>query len=244
MEHRATLEVIAPSVEDAIEKGLAELGMEDHEVDVEVLDEGSSGLFGLGGRQARIRLTVKGAVQAKSNRPAASRAAPKRESEAPLSDEDAKNLIAVSKATVEELLRHMGVRGQVDAHMGERDDQDGPAPVVVEVHGEDLSILIGRRAETLNALQLITRMIVGKEVGHAAHLVIDIEGYRERRAESLRQLAQKMAKQAISTGRRQSLEPMTPAERRIIHMELRESNEVSTESVGDEPKRKVVIIPR
>jgi len=73
--------------------------------------------------------------------------------------------------------------------------------------------------------------------------MVDVEGYRDRRERNLRQLAQRMAKQALTTGRRQSLEPMTPAERRIIHIELRDHNDVSTESTGQDPKRKVVIFP-
>lgn len=235
MEHRATLEMIAPSVEEAIEKALDELAMDRDQVDVEVLDEGGGGLFGLGGRQARVRLTVKG------NR---GQVAPHRERPARVAPQDVDNLMAVSKATVQQLLEHLGVRADVQTRLGESDDRDEVAPVVVDILGDDLSILIGRRAETLNALQLITRMIVGKELGESAHLVIDVAGYRQRREDSLRQLAQRMAKQAVSTGRRQSLEPMTPAERRIIHLELRDSREVTTESTGEEPRRKVVIIPR
>jgi spoIIIJ-associated protein len=238
MEHRATLEIIAPTVPDAIEKGLAELGLEDTQVDVEVLDEGGTGFLGLGGRQARIRLTVKDEAAKKGSprRP--------REAVAPLSATDADNMLSITKATVEELLRHMSVRATVEVTFAQPDEPGQPAPVMVSVEGGDLSFLIGRQAETLNALQLVTRLIVGKEVGQAAHVIIDVAGYRERRAENLRKLAQKMAQQAVSTGRRQTLEPMTPAERRIVHLELRESAEVTTESVGEEPRRKVVIIPR
>ena len=234
MERRATLEVIAPSVDEAIQKGLSELGLAEKQVEIEVLDEGGGGLFGIGGRQARVRLTVRGA----------SKTRPPRERPAPLSPEENENLISITKTTVVELLDHMGVRADVQVRMADSDDVESAPPVLVDINGEDLSILIGRRAETLNALQFITRMIVGKELGHAAHLVFDVAGYRQRREDSLRQLAQRMARQAVSTGRRQSLEPMTPAERRIIHMELRDHSEVSTESVGEEPKRKVVIIPR
>ena len=237
MEHRATLEVIAPSVDEAIDKGLGELGVEESQVEVEVLDEGGGGLFGIGGRQARVRLTMKSAAQA---------AGQPREKREPvvLSSSEAENLISITKATVTELLEHMDVRASVDAQMGEPDDQETSAPVLVDITGGDLSILIGRHAETLNALQLISRLIVGKEVGYAAHIVIDVEGYRKRREEGLRELARKMAKQAVSTGRRQALEPMSPAERRIIHMELRESAQVVTESTGEEPRRKVTIVPR
>lgn len=239
MEHRATLEVIAPSIDEAIEKGLGELGVEKSQVEVEVLDEGGGGFLGLGGRQARVRLTVKNG--------AASGSPPKRrerEAAPALSAADAENLVSIAKTTVQELLEHMDVRAEVSARLGEPDEPGLAAPVMIDINGGDLSFLIGRRAETLNALQLVTRLIVGKEVGQVAHVVIDVGGYRLRREEGLRELAQRMAKQAISSGRRQTLEPMTPAERRIIHIELRDSQEVTTESVGEEPRRKVVIIPR
>lgn len=240
MEHSATLEVIAPTIDEAVQKGLEELGVEVSHVDIEVLDEGGSGFLGLGGRQARVRLTVR-----QDGKTAGSGTTARVRAVAPLlNPADAENLLAIAKATVQALLEHMDVRAEIQARMGEPDEPGLAAPVLIDINGGDLSFLIGRHAETLNALQLVTRLIVGKEVGQPAHIVIDISGYRQRREEGLRQLAQRMAQQAISTGRRQTLEPMTPAERRIIHMELRESQEVTTESTGEEPRRKVVIIPR
>jgi spoIIIJ-associated protein len=113
--------------------------------------------------------------------------------------------------------------------------------VLVDIQGDDLSILIGRRSETLNALQYLASLIVGKEVGHWVSLVIDVQGYRSRRERQLRQLARRMADQAIHTGRRQVLEPMPANERRLIHLELRDHPQVATESIGDEPNRKVTI---
>jgi spoIIIJ-associated protein len=115
--------------------------------------------------------------------------------------------------------------------------------VTVNVNGDDLSILIGRRAETLNALQYITSLIMSKELGRFIPVVVDVEGYRVRRENQLRQLARRVAEQAIKTGRRQILEPMPANERRIIHIELRENPQVTTESVGEEPRRKVTINP-
>lgn len=230
MEHRANLEIIAPTVDEAIQKGLDDLGLDLDKVDIQVLDEGGGGLFGLGGRQARVRLVVKSSGESRLS--------------APTGPVDTDNLLAITKATVQELLSHMDIRADVAVVMGQKEADDDQDPVLVDITGGDLSILIGRHAETLNALQLVSRLIVGKEVGHMAHIVIDVEGYRKRREEGLRQLAQRMAEQALSTGRRQSLEPMTPAERRIIHLTLRESQDVTTESVGEEPRRKVVIIPR
>ncbi|KAA3644966.1 MAG: protein jag [Chloroflexi bacterium] len=238
-EHRATLEKIAPSIEEAIAEGLEELGLTEDQVEIEVLDEGQTGLFGIGNRQARVRIAVK--EEGADDEPQQRRRQPREAS--PL-DDDVDNTLEIARATVAELLERMDINAEVDAHMGEADDDDRhEAPIIVDVNGSDLSILIGRRAETLNALQYITRLIVGKELGRSTHLIVDVEGYRMRRERSLRQMAQKMARQAVRSGRRQSLEPMSPAERRIIHIELRDNADVYTESEGEDPRRKVVIIP-
>ena len=112
------------------------------------------------------------------------------------------------------------------------------------MRGEDLGTLIGRHAETLNAFQYVAALIVGKETQQWVQLVVDVEGYRSRRERQLRQLARRMAEQVIKTGRRASLEPMSSSERRIVHLELRGHPAVMTESTGEEPHRKVVIIPK
>jgi spoIIIJ-associated protein len=261
-EKRTSLEVIAPSVEEAVEKGLDDLGIPPEAVDVEVLDEGSRGLFGLGSRQARVRLTIKSthadapASTAPSappsvkkpestpvqERPAGPAQEPQPRAEAAETEDD--YILTIAQDTVQELLDKMKVRGAtVTAEFGEADDDRSRIPINVNVHGDDLSILIGRRAETLNALQYITSLIVSKELGRFVPIVVDVEGYRVRRENQLRQLARRMAEQALKTGRRQILEPMPANERRIVHIELRENPDVKTESVGEEPRRKVTIIP-
>jgi spoIIIJ-associated protein len=250
---RATIEIIAPTIEEAVEKGLADLGLPQEAVDVEILDAGSRGLFGLGSRQARIRLIVKGAQVAESALASPALEAeedtyPQMEAEpatlpsAPPVDED--DVLRMARETVSDLLDKMKVRAQVIATYGNPDDPKGRIPVQVDVRGDDLNILIGRRSETLNSLQYITNLIVCKELERSVSVVIDVEGYRLRRASQLRQLARRMADQAIKTGRRQALEPMPASERRIIHIELREHEGVTTESVGDDPHRKVTIIPK
>jgi spoIIIJ-associated protein len=126
----------------------------------------------------------------------------------------------------------------------ESSDPKEEAVVLVEIQGDDLSILIGRRSETLNALQYIASLIVGKELGEWVPMIIDVQGYRARRERQLRQIARRMAEQAIHTGKRQILEPMPANERRIIHMELHDHPQVTTESLGEEPNRKVTIFPK
>ena len=253
MNERTTLEKIAPNVEEAIAHGLAELGLGKEAVEVEVLDEGSRGLLGIGGRQARVRLTVKASQPAPAasspEKPANNQAGtPPRPVEAVDATEADfsildDNLLFVSRQTVAELLEKMKVPARIEVHYGEPDEEN-QRPVLVDIHGDDLGVLIGRRAEILNALQYIVNLIVSKQVEHWVQVVVDVEGYRVRRDRQLRQMAVRMADQAIKTGRRQVLEPMTASERRIIHLELRDHPNVTTQSIGEEPARKVTIVPK
>lgn len=253
MNERTTLEKIAPHVEEAIAQGLAELGLGQDAVDVEVLDEGSRGLLGIGSRQARVRLTVKPArsereagVSEKMETPqpgTQSQAVESMEAtEADFSVLD-DNLLFVSRQTVAELLEKMKVPARIEVRYGEPDEEK-QRPVLVDIHGDDLGVLIGRRAEILSALQYIVNLIVSKQVEHWVQVVVDVEGYRARRERQLRQMALRMADQAIKTGRRQVLEPMNASERRVIHIELRDHPHVVTQSIGEEPARKVTIVPK
>jgi spoIIIJ-associated protein len=138
----------------------------------------------------------------------------------------------------------MKINAEVTARYSDEDEYKGRKPILVDIHGDDLSILIGRKAETLNALQYITSLILGKELGRSTPLSVDVEGYRSRRQQQIRQLANRIAEQVIQTDRRQALEPMPANERRIIHIELRDHPEVYTESMGEGDRRKVVIYPK
>ena len=245
MEERPTLEIIAPTVEEAIAQGLEQLGLTADAVSVEVLDAGTKGLFGIGGRQVRVRLTVRGSGEAPVSTPApVSR--PERTA-APASrtsvDESHDAILDLSESVISKLLYNMGLEAQVSAHLDES-DRDERRSILVDVRGSDLSILIGRHAETLNAFQYVASLIVGKQAGQFVQLVVDVEGFRARREKQLRQMAQRMADQALKMGRRVALEPMSAAERRIVHMELQGHPAVMTESTGEEPRRKVTIIPK
>ena len=232
-ENRTSLEIIAPSVEEAIEKGLSELGLSRQAVDVEVLDEGSRGLFRIGSRQARIRLTIIGTQQPENTYlPTETPVEMIEEAEITTTLDSAilSQALEITRLTLEELLEKMGITATVTTSIDKSQDDHGRLSTKADIHGKDLSILIGKNAETLNALQYITSLIVSKELGRAITLRLDVEGYRQRREQQLRQLAQRIADQAIKTGRKQSLEPMPANERRIIHIELREHPQVRTES--------------
>jgi spoIIIJ-associated protein len=249
MNERTTLEKIAPSVEDAIEGGLTELGLTRDMVDVEILDEGSRGLLGIGGRQARVRLTLKEPQAPPVEEPAARAGKPAPEGTVSPETMEAAfrslddNLLFISRQTVVEILEKMKITARVEARYGEPDEEDR-RPVHIDIRGNDLGVLIGRRAEILNAMQYIVNLIVSKQVEYWVQIVIDVEGYRARREKQLRQMAQRMADQAIRTGRRQVLEPMAAVERRIVHLELRNHPKVMTQSIGEEPSRKVTIVPK
>jgi len=238
---KITQEFIAPSVEEAIEQGAKTLGIASDQLEVEVLDQGSKGLFGLGSRQARVRLSLRNGEKQQSEpltkiekKPAVSEVKPENGHKDPV--------LKLSEDVVWELLQKMHITAKVEAKYIDPVDERDQKMVQVEILGKDLSILIGRRSETLNSLQYISSLIIAKEQGEWVPLMIDVQGYRERREHQLKVLARRMAEQVIHTGRRQNLEPMPANERRVIHLELRDHEFVTTESVGEEPNRKVTIV--
>ena len=234
--NRATLEVIAQTVEEAIEKGLNDLGLPRDAVEIDILDEGGKGVLGIGSRQARVRISVLG-------QEGDSEEQEERTEQPSIDSGDKDRTLSLTEEIVSELLEKMNLTATVTARYGEESDRLPFRPILVDVSGNDLSVLIGRRAKTLNALQYITRLILGKELEHGIPLSIDVEGYRERREKQVRQLANRVAEQVADTNRMQALEPMPPNEPRFAHMKLQDNPAVYTESTGDEPNRKVVVYP-
>ena len=276
MAERTTLEIIAPTVEEAIAQGLAQLGLTADAVSVEVLDAGNKGLFGLGKPQVRVRLTVvppagtvvppeetgTSSTETKRVEPelaTESRKEPKRVEPEPQKPERSHEkpvpakevesqpehdpLLDHTEAVVSKMLYLLNLEAQVSAHYGAT-ERDGRRNIHVDIRGKDLSVLIGRRSETLSAFQYVASLIVGKETQQFIQLIVDVEGYRDRREKQLIQMAKRMADQVAKTGRRQTLEPMPSSERRVIHIALRDHPDVKTESTGEEPYRKVMILPK
>lgn len=290
-----SLEYIAANAEEAINKGLNALGVSREEVDIEILDNGSKGFFGIGARQARVRLTVKAdslravmlkdaevqdAAAAETEAQPVGKEAPvpalvkeeRRKSEpkqekhreepkavkqkpaeepnddelpiATSSDVVNEETMKIAANVVRDLMEKMRVKATVTAKIGEAADDIDSRVIMIDIQGDDLSYLIGRHFEVLHSLQYITGLIVGREVGHWVPLVLDVQGYRQRRERQIRQMATRMADQVVKTGRRSSLEPMPATERRIVHLTLRDNNQIMTESIGEEPNRKVVIYPK
>jgi spoIIIJ-associated protein len=238
-DQKTTLEIIAPSVEEAVEKGLDQLGLPKDAVTIEVLDEGQGGFLGIGARQVRVRLALKDLQNEKVKNEAVVVA------DVDDGNEEFEDELEEAKVRSGRIVKELLKRMQIDASVSSRimepeDDKDNPM-VLVEVTGKDLSILIGRKAETLNSLQYITSLMLNQQLGKWMPLLIDVQGYRFRRERQLRQLARRLADQVVATGRKQVLEPMPANERRLIHLELRYHPFVTTESIGEEPNRKTTI---
>jgi spoIIIJ-associated protein len=249
-EMERTVETSGPDVAGAIAAGLEKLQVDRDSVDIEILDEGSRGVFGLGAREASVRLTVKPqpASQSPDIQPIPPAAEPEAvKPEAVKTEPDMPELdeTEIARGALLELLTMMGLEDvQIDVRKAEAAPGERDTPLVFDIHGPDANVLIGRRGETLAALQHIARLIVGQEMASRTNLVVDVEGYKTQREESLRRLAERLAEQAIRTHRRVVLEPMPPNERRIIHLALRNHPQVTTESVGAGDRRKVTIIPK
>ena len=313
-----TYESSAKTIEEAISAGLEKLGVSISDVTIDVLEEGSKGLFGLfGSRQAKVRLTLKEteadplealtaakparsaalakpaapkmeAPKAAPVKPTAPKAeapkaeapkaeapkakpAPRKEAPKPAKTDAPKAEAPKAKPTpkapvqpiekpvvtmipadqvvedsapgralafLRKLTHLMGV--EVSIEVG----TDAEGNVFANMTGDTLGILIGRRGETLDALQYLTSLKVNRGQEGYTRVTLDTENYRAKREEALTRLANRMANRAIKTGRKVSLEPMNPYERRILHSALQANDQVDTHSEGEEPNRHVVITLR
>lgn len=244
-------EFIGRTVEEAIERGLLDLGRKRSEVDIEILERGKpANMLGMGGVDARVLLSFTeeeraqepepvvdeaevprrpDAVRAAADR-AADRAADEAEQAAPLLAED----LATGLDVLKTLLEKMGIDAEVTL--------DGrPGLEGLDVEGAELDALIGRGGESLVALQQIVSAITSKSVGHTVHVPVDVDGYRHRREEQLREIAQRVGGRVRTTGQAVTLEPMLAYERRIVHLALQGQPGIRTESAGMDPNRRVVV---
>ncbi|MFZ5590797.1 MAG: RNA-binding cell elongation regulator Jag/EloR [Bacillota bacterium] len=202
------VEKTAKTVQEAVNLALAELNVSREDVDVEVLEEPSRGIFGLiGTRPARVRVKVKNT--------AASRL----------------------RKLLDDILAAMHLQAEI--FIKEENDC-----LAVSMFGKDLGTLIGRRGETMDALQYLLNLAVNKNQEKRYKIFLDIEGYRKKREETLQKLALKLAEKARQRGRNVVLEPMSSLERRIIHTALQGISDIATYSEGEEPYRKIIIAPK
>jgi len=251
---RESVEVGAKSVDEAIDEALEELGLKRQQVDIEILTAGKPGLFGIGGEQARVRVT---ALEEGTARPMAEpgeedaarpMAKPSIVGEEP-AEIDIKDVaspeVDLASDHLSQLLAFMEIDGKVSVRAPETPgDGLGRASAVLDVEGDDLGLLIGRRGTTLAALQYMINLMVSRDTASRVLISLDIEHYRRRREDSLTGLAQRMADRVRQSGRSLTLEPMPAGERRIVHLALAEDSAVTTGSVGEGDGRKVVIYPQ
>jgi spoIIIJ-associated protein len=257
-----TVETTGQDIEQAIEAGLNILDVNRESVIVEILDEPSRGLLGIGARQARVRLKTTVPPRSEreafepSGRPAAKpekkpeeeapKPVPAREEMPDIGEEELDDEVRIGAATLREILQNMDVESNItiERAVGEDDSDPEENPWILHIRGDDLGFLIGRRGETLSALQYLARLIASRDLQRRADFIVDIENYKARREVLLRKLALRMANEALKRRRTVELEPMPPHERRIIHMALRNHDKVYTESKGDGNRRRVTVIPK
>lgn len=208
------LEVSGKTVDEAIQAALEQLGVSEDQVEVIVLKKGRSGVLGMGTEEARIKVRLLSAASERAN------------------------VVGVTTEVLEGLIKAMGITASVSVAQSPTSE----LPVVLNIEGDDLGILIGRRGQTLSALQYIVRLIVAERLKMWAPVNVDVAGYKKRRYESLENMALRMAEQVKRSRRLITLEPMPADERRIIHLALADHPDVITQSMGEGETRKVAIL--
>lgn len=230
---RASLESIAPTVEEAIEKGLEQLNLNREDVDVQILDEGKKTIFRFASRQARVKLLVKSADLELPSHPDIKVVNPENEV----------NQETLVVDTLSSIIDYLDIDAELQTSIEEQDDDRRPV-IKINIEGDDLKFLIGKKSEVLNALQYLLSLMVSHKESQWVPIQLDVQNYRGRREGEIQKMARLIADQVVETGKRQSLEPMGASERRMVHMALRKNDAVYTESVGEEPNRKIFIYPK
>ena len=226
MEEKTEIIMTAPTVDEAIELGLKELDADRDEAEVEILSKGKTGFLGIGSEAARVRVTR---ISAGRN-----------DAGVPTTVEGETTAAGVATDVVGRILEAAGVNVTRTLRAANDPDSGGP---IIDLAGEDSGLLIGRRGQTLQALQFLVNLIVRRQF-EGVRVVLDVENYRQRRELQLREMATTIAKRVAETNRSITLEPMPPADRRIIHTSLTDHPGVSTESTGEGEGRKVTIMPK
>jgi spoIIIJ-associated protein len=225
-----SVEAEGGSIDEAIAAALARLGVERERVEVEILANATRGFLGFGSQPARIRATLRARLDTAAPAPAPPPVAVA--AAAPTADATLQR----AREVLSEIIRLIGAPGQVETVR----DAAGDGLVI---QGDPSGLLIGRGGQTLDALEFVVNRIVGHEDAEAPRLTVDANGYRARRRAGLEEQARRAAARARSTRRAQTLAPLPPRDRRIVHLTLRDDPAVSTRSVGEGPLRRVVVAP-
>ena len=212
------LEISAKTVDEATRVALAQLGVTRDEVEIAVIKKGKSGVLGVGAEDARIKVTV-------------------------LEDEENEGLVddaEMARVVLNQVLTSMGMHATIDVTRS----SDPDVPITLNIEGDDLGVLIGRRGQALSALQYVVRLIVAEKLKKWISVNVDVDWYKKRHYESLKKLAFRLAEQVGKRKRPITMEPMPPDERRIVHVALANHPDVKTESTGEGDGRRVVIQTR
>jgi spoIIIJ-associated protein len=238
----------APTIEEAVDAALEELGVQADAAEYEVLEEPTKGIFG-SGKPAKVRVWLKADFVASLEKvpevgepeiedeplPAELRA----ETVQPeLTDEELDKVADAAVAVIQTVLGTFGIEAAIDEYEGD----DGE--IILDIVGGDLALLIGRHGKTLDSLQTLVGAATSRQLGFRYPIVVDVEGYRGRRREKLEDMARRTADRAVRQGRAVKLRPMTSYERRLVHMALRDDKRVVTGSEGEDPARAVVVSPK
>jgi len=254
-----SIESEGDTIDQAIERALRALDVARDQVQIEILSDATRGLLGFGGKKARVRATVRPplasrllgleheapGMDSRETLPPAEYGQP-----GPAASTQPPAAGASHGATVSEAFQ-LKCKGTLEAILSRLDAscvvEAGPGPdpgsVLLTVSGDSGGLLIGRRGQTLDALEYMVNRIVGREDGVSGRVMIDVEHYRERRFEHLTQLARRLAEKAKQTGRPVTLNPMSARDRRVVHLALQNDRTISTRSQGEGHYRKVVILP-
>ena len=237
------IQVMGKNLDEARKNAATQLGIEVDEVMFEVLESATLGFFGINAKPCKIEAWAEEDIFAdKPAQKTVKKEEPKKQSE-PAAEEKAapapkkeEGIGADVQATefLNKILPLMGVKGSATASYQED-------AVAVDVAGENMGLVIGRRGETLDALQYLTGIVVNKDRKTYVKVTLDTENYRTKRAEVLERLADKVADRVVRNGRNVTLEPMNPLERRIIHARLQANPGVTTHSIGEDPVRRIVV---
>ena len=203
--------ITAKTVEEAIELGLRELDVDRAEAEIDVISRGKAGILGIGSEPARVRVT-------RIDTPS--------------------DVVKTTSEVIDNIISLLGVDVVPTLTQVEREDLGGP---VFEIEGDDAGLLIGRRGETLKALQFLVKYLVSQKLDANVNILVDVEGYQDRRYQSLMSMARRVAQRVADSGRPITLEPMPPNERRIVHIALADHHRVTTESTGSGSSRQVVV---
>lgn len=244
------IEVSAKTVEEAITEACVKLGLTSDKIEYEIVEKGSTGFLGIGNKPALIKAREKGNEEPEKKEESASLSKPVSEEKevqeektekktAKLSDEKIAAFDASAKEFIKKVCDAMGIEVQIDSKYDEENNC-----LDIELSGREMGVIIGKRGQTLDSLQYLTKLAINNGTDDKIKVKVDTEDYRNRRKKTLENLAGNVAYKVKKTGRPVELEPMNPFERRIIHSALQNNKYVKTHSEGEEPDRYVVVTPK